>query len=161
MIDAATARFPLVSIALAAFVLAVLGVPSAHALPQADQQAPRARAAPLRGPPPTVDGRLDEPAWQSATAYSGFVERKPGLGATPPVATTFRILYDADALYVGVFCAEPDPTAITARTTTRDAWAIFADDAISLKLDPLHDERTTIGFVLNPAGARMDYRGVN
>ncbi len=133
----------------------------AYTLPPDDAQAPLATASPWQGPPPNIDGRLDEAAWQGAAVSAGFVERKPKLGAAPPVHTEFRLLFDAGALYIGVFCAEPDPQAVTARTTARDAFAIFADDAISIKIDALHDERTTVGLVLNPAGARLDYRGVN
>ncbi len=138
-----------------------LSATTAAALPPDDVHAPLAAASQWSGPPPTIDGRLDEAAWQGAVASSRFVERKPKLGAAPPVHTEFRLLFDAGALYIGVFCAEPDPQAVTARTTTRDAFAIFSDDAISIKIDALHDERTTVGLVLNPAGARLDYRGVN
>ena len=38
---------------------------------------------------------------------------------------------------------------------------MFSDDAVSVKIDAGHDHRTTLGFVLNPAGARLDYRGLD
>jgi hypothetical protein len=109
----------------------------------------------------TIDGALGDAGWQGARWHDGFVERKPGLGGAPPVPTRFRVVYDRSFLYVAVFCGEPIAADIVARTTTRDAFAIFNDDAISVKIDAQHDQRTTVGLVLNPAGARLDYRGVN
>lgn len=108
-----------------------------------------------------LDGRLDEANWVAATSTGGFVERKPGLGAAPIDATRFVLLVDRAALWVGVWCDDSQPADIRARTTARDTFALFADDAISLKVDAARDKRTTHGFALNPAGARLDYRGVD
>ena len=132
----------------------------ASALTPGTTDVPSARAA-VRSGLIAIDGKLDEAACAQAPWTEGFIERKPGLRAQPPVQTRFALLYDRSDLYVAVFCGEPDTNAIVARSTTRDNFAIFSDDAISLKLDPSHDQRTTIGMVLNPVGARLDYRGVN
>ncbi len=137
----------------------LIGV-EASALPADAAKAPVARAMPTAGPL-AVDGVIKEAAWKAAPVHGAFVERKPTLGAAPADKTHFRVLFDAQALYVAVFCADLQPDTIAARTTARDSFAIFSDDAISLKLDPAHDQRTTAGFALNPAGARLEYRGVN
>lgn len=113
------------------------------------------------GDGPVIDGRLDEAAWRTVEAVSGFVERTPNLRADPTDGTRFRVLYDADALYVGVECDDSQPDRIKATTRTRDAFTIFADDAVTVKLDPAHDHRTTYGFALNPAGAQLDYIAAN
>jgi hypothetical protein len=47
---------------------------------------------------PTVDGRLNEPAWVQATPSSDFVQRFPMEGEPPSEATTVRVLYDATAI---------------------------------------------------------------
>ena len=109
---------------------------------------------------PVIDGQLDDPAWAAAPVTGSFIERKPKLRENPPVDTTFRVLMDGTALYIGVHCSD-DPTKVVARTRGRDSFAIFADDAITLKFDVAHDHRSTVGFTLNPAGARLDYRGAN
>ena len=108
-----------------------------------------------------VDGRLDEDAWKKAARNSNFVERKPRLGQAPAERTEFAVRFDGAALYVAVWCFDRQPRTIRAKTRQRDSFAIFRDDAISLKIDPGHDHRTTHGFALNPGGARLDYRGVN
>lgn len=110
---------------------------------------------------PAIDGRLDDPAWARAPVAAGFQERKPRLRAVPPVQTRFQVVLGPDAMYVAVDCKDGQPDGIKGLTRTRDAFAIFDDDAISLKLDVARDGRTTLGFALNPSGARMDYRGIN
>jgi hypothetical protein len=138
-------------VAAAAWTALVLSTTPALAQPVA--RAAVAETAPL------IDGQLDDAVWKSAPAYEGFVERTPQIGAKPPVGTRFWIAVDADALYVAVH--NEDDGEIRARTRRRDDGAIFNDDAISLKIDAARDGRTTLGFVINPGGARLDYRGVN
>lgn len=122
---------------------------------------PTLRALPLRGAPPVIDGRVNDAAWGGAAASDRFVERKPRLRGAPPVQTRFRVVFDRHALYFLVECRDDHPDEIRGLTLTRDSFNVFRDDAISLKLDVERDGRTTLGFVTNPAGARMDYRGIN
>lgn len=130
------------------------------AAPAAADERPEATAA-FAHVSPRIDGRLDDAAWQSATSHGDFVERQPTLRAKPPVRTAFRVLFDAHAIYVGVRCDDDRADTIRAVTKGRDDGNLFSDDAISIKIDPTLDRRTTIGFVLNAAGARLDYRGIN
>ena len=131
------------------------------ASPASKSTSARTARASVTRVPLDIDGHLDELAWRHAKRHAGFIERKPRLRARPPEVTWFSVLYDGSFLYIGVFCGERDAAQIRARTTARDSFAIFSDDAISVKLDAGHDHRTTAGFVLNPAGARLDYRGIN
>ena len=110
---------------------------------------------------PVVDGRGDDPVWRTAPVYANFQERKPNQYGVAPVRTTYRAAFDADAVYVLVECDDDHPEAIQDKNRTRDSFAIFADDAVSLKFDPGLDRRTTLGFATNPGGAKMDYRGIN
>lgn len=120
------------------------------------------RAAPVGDQArPTIDGRLDDAAWQGAAWVGGFVERTPRLRAAPADDTRFRVLYDADALYVGVECSDSAPERVKDTTRSRDSFTIFNDDAVTVKLDPAHDHRTTFAFALNPAGAKLDYIAAN
>ena len=114
-------------------------------------------AHPLGGAPITIDGVLDEPIWAEAPSATGFVEREPYPGRTPPVRTTFTILYDAERLYVGIVCTIEPGESPRALELQRDNFSIFSDDALSLKFDARLDQRSTVGFVTNPAGAQLDY----
>src|SRR3954465_4332187 len=54
-----------------------------------------------------VDGRLDETVWTSAPKHSGFIQRFPKDATPPSVETRFAIIYDDDAVYVGVWADDP------------------------------------------------------
>src|SRR5262249_35599957 len=64
---------------------------------------PHAEVAAWNGPPPVIDGRLDEAAWAAAEPFAAF-HRDYGQPAAQP--TTVRLLRQADRLLVGVACAE-------------------------------------------------------
>ena len=49
----------------------------------------------------TLDGRLEETAWDLATPAKDFTQRIPRFGAPPSEPTEFRILYDDNNLYFG------------------------------------------------------------
>src|SRR5688572_8530279 len=59
------------------------------------------RAVRIDGPPPVVDGRLDEGVWATASAAEGFVQKQPDEGAPALDDSEVRFLYDDRALYVG------------------------------------------------------------
>src|SRR5438105_15347089 len=42
----------------------------------------------------TLDGKLDEPAWQAAPAITGFTQSYPKPGAAATDSTVARVLYD-------------------------------------------------------------------
>src|SRR5688500_4092228 len=43
---------------------------------------------------PTIDGKLDEKAWEASSPITDFVQHEPSEGAQPSEATDVRILYD-------------------------------------------------------------------
>ena len=51
--------------------------------------------------PISLDGRLDEPAWQAAPVADGFLQRDPDQGQPATEPTELRLLFDDHALYVG------------------------------------------------------------
>ena len=142
-------------VSLASLFIVTTILPSAHADERPSLQAVWIEQA------PRIDGILDDEAWKKAPVAGSFVERKPNLRATPPDATELRVVFDKDALYIALRCFDSDPEGIIANIKTRDTTAMFADDAVSVKLDIKSDRRTTLGFAINPAGARLDYMGIN
>ncbi len=107
-----------------------------------------------------IDGRLDEPVWKEAPAARDFVERLPRPLARPPVETAVRVLYDRDALYVGVRCGLLPGEVPRADTLARDSTLIWYDEAVTIKFDVHHDRRNTVGVALNPAGTQVDYLAI-
>lgn len=133
-------------VAMAA-VLVALGAPEARA------GGVRAHAM-RRATDVRVDGRLDEAAWVSAPQQSGFTQRFPHDGVPATLATRFAVLYDDDALYVGVWADDPEPALIRRLLTRRDVDA--PADAIAIGVDSYQDRRTAYVFQLNAAGVQRD-----
>lgn len=103
--------------------------------------------------PPVVDGRLDEPCWSSAAALTGFVQTRPGDNTPPSRATTALVIYDAQALYIGIR-AQDDPAKVRATVARRDD--VLDDDHVVLYLDTFDDRRRAYVLIFNPLGIQQD-----
>jgi hypothetical protein len=111
-------------------------------------QAERART------PIAVDGRLDEEAWGHAPAQSDFRQRDPNEGEAATEPTELRLLYDEDALYVGVRLHDGEAGRIVRQLSRRDVVA--EADSFSLFLDPHHDHLTGVEFQVSAAGVQRE-----
>ena len=103
----------------------------------------------------SIDGKLDEPAWAAATPSSDFTQSYPNVGAKPTDPTEVRILYDDDALYVGVRLFDAHPDSIAAQLARRDASGIYSD-WLHVMVDSYRDRRTAFRFSVNPRGVQKD-----
>jgi hypothetical protein len=103
----------------------------------------------------SLDGSLDEPAWQQAGVIGNLTQQSPHPGAATPYSTEVRVLVSGDTLYIGVTCFDPDPSRIAVHTMQRDG-GMDGDDAIGVILDPFGDRTTGYFFLVNAAGARQD-----
>jgi transposase InsO family protein len=140
---------------LRAAMLACVVAVTAGSVAQADTGAPTVRAhAVRRSGAISIDGRLDEPVWASAPTYGGFVQRFPSDGTAASAETRFAILYDDEAVYVGVWADDPHPELIRALLTRRDLDS--SADAVTVEFDSYHDRRTAVAFQLNAAGVQRD-----
>jgi len=97
---------------------------------------------------PVVDGKLNEPVWNTAPANRHFVHYKTSRPAEKQ--TEARILYDARALYVGFTVHEPGADKLTARTRGRDA--IDKNHCVELFVAPGPDKRAYVHFIWDIAG---------
>ncbi|MGH9201853.1 MAG: DUF5916 domain-containing protein, partial [Vicinamibacterales bacterium] len=101
-----------------------------------------------------IDGRLDEPAWQSTESTDAFFQTDPREGAPPSVRTIVRVVANAGALVIGIVC-EDDPASVVSRSVARDA-DLESEDHIQVVLGPFRDGRSGYAFAINPSGARTD-----
>jgi hypothetical protein len=123
------------------------------------ETAPIAIAALAERGTPHLDGRLDDPVWQTAEVVTGFTQVRPNDGTEPSELTEVRIVYDRDALYVGARCYDSEPDAILATLSRRDQHG--PSDLFNVMIDSYHDHRTTFEFQVNPAAVRTDYLASN
>jgi len=139
----------------ATVVLAPAGEKSSASAPPAKKSY---RTVRLDGPPPVVDGRLDDAAWAAAPWEGDFVQHQPYEGREPTEKTSFKILYDDKYLYVGVRAEDSQPATIDRRMSRRDS----ADgDKITFAVDSLFDHLTAYVFSVNAAGVKADQLIVN
>jgi len=105
--------------------------------------------------PIRIDGKLNEPSWQLAPPDTSFTQSYPNPGAPPSQRTEVRVLYDNDALYVGIRAFDSHPDSIAAPLARRDAYGIYSD-WLYFAIDSYHDRRTAFGFAVNPRGVQKD-----
>lgn len=124
-----------------------------HAINPHDYQATAVRVP--SGMTPTIDGRLDDPAWMLAPVFGDFIQREPDVGALSTERTEFRVLYDDRNMYFAIWAYEDDPGGIVASEMLRDA-GLRKGDAVRIVLDTFHDHRNAFYFSTNPLGAEKD-----
>ncbi len=115
----------------------------------------RKLAATRTSAPIAIDGVLDEPAWAGAPVASGFLQNEPHEGQRASFDTEVRVLYDEEALYVGVFAHDDQPSALIVSDLKKD-FNTAASDAVLVVLDTFGDQRNGFEFATNPAGAKWD-----
>ena len=136
---------------LGSVACAVLGPRVLHA-----HQAPdhTLNAVRLEGVRPQIDGVLDDPVWQQAPVFTGFVQREPEEGQPASEQTTVQVAYDDAMLYVGIMAYDSDPEGIVSRLVRRDQWA--EADWIQVSLDTHHDHQTGYAFSVYAGGSIYD-----
>ena len=146
-------------------VLVTLGA----AAPACAFQAPSPPPTPAPSPPTawaartaqdvTLDGVDTEPAWATATLHGDFRQFEPEPDAEPSHPTEFRVLYDADDLYVFVRAFDAEPGQIMRALTRRDD--LGPADRIGVLIDSYLDRRSGFAFFVNPDGVKRDYAVFN
>jgi hypothetical protein len=101
-----------------------------------------------------IDGKLDEPAWQKAWVESNFVQNYPNEGKDPSEQTELRVLYDDEALYIGIRCYDREPRKIVSRLTRRDR-DIDADKVV-VSISSKNDKASAFTFQVNAANVQVD-----
>jgi hypothetical protein len=102
----------------------------------------------------SVDGVLDEEAWDRALKLELNFEVTPGENIPPPVRTEVFIFHNNTGLCIGFRAYDPGPSAIRARFTDRDK--ISSDDWVGISLDTFNDQRRIYTFFCNPLGIQAD-----
>ncbi len=110
---------------------------------------PRA-SVPYTPTPPKIDGKLDDEVWLRAWTQSGvypFNQKSPG-----GPATSYRMLWDEEALYLAFDCVDVD---LQAKDLARDE-AVWNDDCVELFLLPQFGFRTYWELIVSASGSIYD-----
>ena len=101
-----------------------------------------------------VDGRLDEPTWETAGVVVLDNVMRPFNNVPAPTTAEVRFFESGDTLYVGFIVNDEDPEQIRASFVDRDQ--IWGDDLVGIKLDTFNDSRLAYQFFMNPYGIQSD-----
>jgi hypothetical protein len=102
-----------------------------------------------------LDGRLDELAWSRAVPANNFIQQDPDNGKPATEATEVRILFNKDALYMGVTCFDSEPDKWLGYQRRRDEF-LQADDRFMWNIDTYNNQQSGYFFEMNPSGLMGD-----
>ncbi len=105
----------------------------------------------------TIDGSVEEAAWEEAVMVRLNHEHFPENNATPPVSTTCLVMYDSNNLYVSFKASDPQPEDIRAHLMDRDSQEkLMRDDHVGITIDPFNNGQWGLQFRVNPLGVQAD-----
>ena len=110
--------------------------------------------------PPLIDGRLDDAAWGPVAPMTGFTQREPQDGRPASERTEVRVVFDDEALYVGVWAFDSRPAEIVLGERIRD-YQVDQSDNVVLIFDTYKDEQNGFVFGTTPAGIEYDGQVAN
>lgn len=102
-----------------------------------------------------IDGTLAHPAWQRAPVHDQFVEKFPDTGAAPTHATRVQVLFDDQALYVGITALDPRPAEIRELVVRHDG-VNRTQDFVAVYIDAIGTRSSAQFFRVNAAGSTAD-----
>ena len=104
----------------------------------------------------TIDGRLDEQAWQNAAPIRQLFQIQPNEGEPMTQPSEVRILYDAKKLYFGFIFFDSEIDKLVANEMRRDSSGLRSNDYGFLLLDTYNDRRNAVFFRFTPTGGMED-----
>ena len=96
-----------------------------------------------------LDGRLNEPIWETAKEYSDFKTLQSRGSKPADLKTSFKILTFEDRIYIGVYCQEPYMEAVLKGSAFRSIWT---NDTIELFLSPAGNAFEFYQFAMSIVG---------
>jgi uncharacterized protein DUF5916/cellulose/xylan binding protein with CBM9 domain len=135
-------------------LLAALTLVGGGALANADEDRPRLEPA-RTATPPTIDGVLDDAAWQGpALPMTEWLTYNPLNGEKLAQQTEVRAVYDDRYLYFAFHCIDPDPAGVRTNISRRDN--MWNDDWVGFSLDSVGNGQSSYDHFVNPSGIQGD-----
>ncbi|MBN1669783.1 MAG: hypothetical protein JXR37_02040 [Kiritimatiellae bacterium] len=127
---------------------------SSQPAPGAERLAAHEMVAKHTARPPTLDGDLSDALWQHAPRIANFID--PKTGNDPVRETRLQAAYDADNLYLSVWCAEPAPAKIKALgRPDQDVWQ---DDCLEIFVQHTGESGEYLQLICNTKDVREDHQ---
>ncbi|UCH36160.1 MAG: hypothetical protein JSV65_07355 [Armatimonadota bacterium] len=113
-------------------------------------------ARPAGTPAPVIDGNLNEPVWRATRPREPFLPYVTNPNDTVQAATTARVTYDEENLYIALQCEEPEPGAMRILGEKRDDTGVWLGDSVDIFLSVGEGPTPFIHLILNAAGVKWD-----
>lgn len=109
--------------------------------------------------PISLDGDLNEFDWQQANWSTGFTQMKPNPGEKPSKKTAVALLYNQEAIYIGVKCFD-HPDSISRVLSIRDDFNPNLD-LFAIFIDTYQDKQNGFFFGITSRGVQLDAKIFN
>ncbi len=109
----------------------------------------------------SIDGQLDEAAWQKASVVEEFFRMEPRQGGQYDYPTRVRLLFDDKNLYVGAFCYDSLGKAGRRVQDLRRDFEYGENDIFGVQLDPQNLKQYCVSFQTTPYGNQRDLQNFN
>lgn len=104
----------------------------------------------------TIDGKINEKVWETASVASDFIMFEPDNGK--PISddkkTEVKVLYDNNAIYLSALLYDNEPEKIQKEITNRDVFGV--SDHFSVSINGFNDGQQDFRFFVSAAGVQMD-----
>ncbi|MDP3681084.1 MAG: DUF5916 domain-containing protein [Flavobacterium sp.] len=104
----------------------------------------------------TIDGKINEEIWETASVATNFVMFEPDNGK--PISndkrTEVKVLYDNNAIYISALLYDNEPEKIQREITKRDVFGV--SDHFSVYINGFNDGQQDFRFFISAAGVQMD-----
>ncbi|MDP6503988.1 MAG: sugar-binding protein, partial [Planctomycetota bacterium] len=109
---------------------------------------------------PVIEGKLEDTAWKNRPAITPLVLRDEKTRIAAAVQTRTMLIYNDQALFIGIHMDEPFPRTLRAQKQQYDGH-LWWDDSVELYIEPGHSHKVYYKFMSNSLGTRADWRGMD
>lgn len=104
----------------------------------------------------TIDGKINEPIWNSAQVATDFISLEPDNGNPIPKnrRTEVKVLYNNDAIYVAATMYDDEPNKILKEISQRDNFG--TSDVFGVFINGFNDGQQDFRFIVNAADGQAD-----
>jgi hypothetical protein len=102
----------------------------------------------------SIDGEMDEPAWETAGVADDYWQYFPSDTSRATYPTEVRILYDDDYFYIAIRAETPGNNFVV--ETLRRDFSGATNDNVTVVFDPYNDRTNAYVFGVTPYGVQRD-----
>jgi hypothetical protein len=104
----------------------------------------------------TLDGKIDDPVWQSAAQISMVPHDSEKSKKEIGIKTTVKTLRDSENIYFAFDCEEPEMDKLLSSKRANDDTEIWKDSSVEIFLNPSNDRNVYYQLIMNADGSISD-----